>query len=94
MSGHEVAALEQAGDYDAFLAEIKERVRGARLRALSAANRELLLGYWSIGDEILPGSQGGRLGEHVGSDALFEQPWSSVLGEAAQPRARPMRSAQ
>jgi predicted nuclease of restriction endonuclease-like (RecB) superfamily len=36
-----------------FLTEIKERVRSARLRAASAANRELLLGYWEIGDEIL-----------------------------------------
>jgi predicted nuclease of restriction endonuclease-like (RecB) superfamily len=45
--------LERPPNYDAFLADIKERVRSARLRAVGAANRELLRGYWEIGDEIL-----------------------------------------
>lgn len=40
-------------DYDEFLAAIKERVRVARLRAVAAANQELLRGYWEIGSEIL-----------------------------------------
>jgi hypothetical protein len=39
--------------YDEFLAAIKERVRVARLRAVAAANQELLRGYWEIGAEIL-----------------------------------------
>jgi predicted nuclease of restriction endonuclease-like (RecB) superfamily len=40
-------------DYEQFLTAIKERVRAARLRALAAANQELLRGYWEIGSEIL-----------------------------------------
>ena len=40
-------------DYDEFLAAIKERVRVAPLRAVAAANQELLRGYWEIGSEIL-----------------------------------------
>ena len=44
---------ERPAGYDAFLTEIKERVGTVRRRAVSAANRELLHGYWEIGDEIL-----------------------------------------
>jgi predicted nuclease of restriction endonuclease-like (RecB) superfamily len=40
-------------DYEQFLSAIKERVRAARLRAVAAANQELLRGYWEIGSEIL-----------------------------------------
>lgn len=40
-------------DYEEFLSAIKERVRVARLRAVAAANQELLRGYWEIGSEIL-----------------------------------------
>jgi hypothetical protein len=39
--------------YEQFLSAIKERVRTARLRAVAAANQELLRGYWEIGNEIL-----------------------------------------
>jgi hypothetical protein len=40
-------------DYQEFLTAIKEHVRVARLRAVAAANQELLRGYWEIGSEIL-----------------------------------------
>jgi predicted nuclease of restriction endonuclease-like (RecB) superfamily len=39
--------------YTSLLAEIKERIRAARLRAALAVNRELILLYWSIGHDIL-----------------------------------------
>lgn len=39
--------------YDGFLAELKQRIRGARVRAALAVNRELVLLYWSIGRDIL-----------------------------------------
>lgn len=53
--------------YNNFLAELKERIRHAQLRAALSVNRELILLYWSIGRDILAavnesglGSQGYR----------------------------------
>jgi len=40
-------------DYPAFLAELKQRIRSARLQAALSVNRELILLYWSIGRDIL-----------------------------------------
>jgi len=40
-------------NYPAFLAELKQRIGGARLRAALAVNRELVLLYWGIGQDIL-----------------------------------------
>jgi len=39
--------------YPAFLAELKQRIRSARLHAALSVNRELILLYWSIGRDIL-----------------------------------------
>ena len=39
--------------YSAFLAELKQRIRNARLHAALSVNRELILLYWSIGRDIL-----------------------------------------
>lgn len=41
------------GSYVSLLAELKERIRAARLRAAVAVNRELIMLYWSIGRDIL-----------------------------------------
>ena len=41
------------GGYASLLAELKERIRGVRLMAAVAINRELILLYWSIGRDIL-----------------------------------------
>ena len=38
--------------YSALLTELKERIRGARLRTALAVNRELILLYWSMGRDI------------------------------------------
>lgn len=40
------------GNYVEWIKTIKERVRQARLRALTVANTEQLLLYWDVGDEI------------------------------------------
>ena len=44
---------EPPDSYSAFLAELKQRIRSARLQAALSVNRELVLLYWSIGRDIL-----------------------------------------
>jgi len=39
--------------YDAFLQDLKERIRSAQVRAALSVNQELILLYWSIGRDIL-----------------------------------------
>src|SRR3989442_1600071 len=39
--------------YDEFLRGLKERIRTAQVRAALAVNRELVLLYWRIGQDIL-----------------------------------------
>lgn len=39
--------------YDAFLKQLKERIRSAQVRAAVSVNSELVLLYWSIGKDIL-----------------------------------------
>ncbi len=45
--------LKLPGDYGRLLAEVKERIRAAQHKALSAVNRELVGLYWDIGRMIL-----------------------------------------
>jgi hypothetical protein len=40
-------------NYAVFLAELKQRIRTARLKAALAVNQELVLLYWAIGRDIL-----------------------------------------
>ena len=40
-------------DYPAFVADIKERIRTAQVRASLAVNREMVLLYWQIGRDLL-----------------------------------------
>jgi predicted nuclease of restriction endonuclease-like (RecB) superfamily len=44
---------EPPDSYPALLAELKQRIRSARLTAALSVNRELILLYWSIGRDIL-----------------------------------------
>lgn len=46
-----------AEGYDAFLRDLKERIRTAQVRAALAVNRELALLYWQIGRDILTRQQ-------------------------------------
>jgi predicted nuclease of restriction endonuclease-like (RecB) superfamily len=39
--------------YDDFLRDVKQRIRGAQIKAALAVNRELILLYWRIGRDIL-----------------------------------------
>jgi len=38
--------------YSTLLTELKQRIRGARMRAVVSVNKELILLYWSIGRDI------------------------------------------
>ena len=40
-------------DYDNFLRQLKERIRNAQIRAALSVNRELIILYWQIGQDIL-----------------------------------------
>lgn len=40
-------------NYDEFFRALKERIRTAQIRATLSVNRELVLLYWQIGQEIL-----------------------------------------
>jgi len=50
-------SLALPADYDAFLRDLKERIRTAQLKAALAVNRELVLFYWQIGRDILTRQQ-------------------------------------
>jgi len=39
-------------NYDAFLTDLKQRIRTAQVRAALAVNRELVILYWQIGQDI------------------------------------------
>lgn len=52
-------------DYDALLKEIKARIRTAQTRAGLAVNRELILLYWEIGNDILKRQQNDGWGAKV-----------------------------
>ena len=52
--GHTVSdGIGPLTDYAGFLEDLKQRIRSARLRAALAVNAELVLLYWSIGQDIL-----------------------------------------
>ena len=44
---------------DAFLKDLKDRIRSAQIKAAPTVNRELVLLYWSIGRDILAQQQHG-----------------------------------
>jgi predicted nuclease of restriction endonuclease-like (RecB) superfamily len=45
--------LPDSKSYQTLLADLKQRIRTAQVRAALAVNRELVLLYWGIGKEIL-----------------------------------------
>jgi predicted nuclease of restriction endonuclease-like (RecB) superfamily len=45
--------LEPQFDYPTLLSDLKTQIRAARTKAALAVNRELILLYWSIGQQIL-----------------------------------------
>jgi predicted nuclease of restriction endonuclease-like (RecB) superfamily len=51
--------------YPKLLAELKQRIRSARLQAALSVNQELVLLYWSIGQDILTRQQAAGWGAKV-----------------------------
>lgn len=47
------STLFSSNEYEHFLAELKQRIRTAQVKAALAVNQELILLYWQIGQEIL-----------------------------------------
>jgi hypothetical protein len=58
--------------YEAFLLDLKQRIREAQVRAALAVNRELVLLYWGIGRETLARQQqqgwGARVIDRLAAD--------------------------
>lgn len=58
--------------YAELLAQLKERIRSAQLRASLAANREMILLYWQIGRDILARQEqegwGAKVIDRLGAD--------------------------
>jgi predicted nuclease of restriction endonuclease-like (RecB) superfamily len=65
-------------DYVKLLENLKERIRSAQIRAGLAANRELILLYWEIGQEILIRQQkegwGSKVIDRLAHDLSFAFP--------------------
>ncbi len=53
MTQSNVSDLFPAAEYPTWLESLKARVRETQTRAAVAANKELVLLYWTIGTEIL-----------------------------------------
>lgn len=51
--------------YETFLAELKERIQTARLRAAVTVNRELITLYWQIGRDLVERQKAHRWGKSV-----------------------------
>lgn len=63
--------LSKSPEYQSLLANLKQRIQEAQVRAGLAVNRELVLLYWSIGREILSKQQAQGWGAKV-IDSLAE----------------------
>jgi predicted nuclease of restriction endonuclease-like (RecB) superfamily len=72
------AALSLPAGYDAFLKDLKERIRGSQLKAAVAVNRELIELYWHIGQQITERQERERWGaaviDRLGKDLLAAFP--------------------
>lgn len=64
--------------YDGFFRSLKERIRSAQVKAALAVNRELVLLYWQIGQEILQRQQeegwGAKVIDRLAQDLKIEFP--------------------
>jgi predicted nuclease of restriction endonuclease-like (RecB) superfamily len=70
--------------YDAFLQELKERIRSAQVRAALSVNRELVLLYWGIGRDILDRQKsegwGAKVVDRLAHDLLQAFPGMTGFG--------------
>jgi predicted nuclease of restriction endonuclease-like (RecB) superfamily len=64
--------------YDRFVAGIKQRIRSAQIKAVLAANAELVLHYWDIGRDILASQKregwGAKIIDRLAADLQREFP--------------------
>lgn len=58
-------SVNQEGDYEPLLQDLKARIRTAQIRASLSVNRELVLLYWGIGRRILEAQRGEGWGSKV-----------------------------
>ena len=72
--------------YDRFVADIKQRIRTAQIKAVLAANAELVLHYWEIGRDILASQKqegwGTKVIDRLAADLQREFP--TLSGYAAR----------
>ncbi|NEQ33981.1 MAG: DUF1016 domain-containing protein [Leptolyngbya sp. SIO4C5] len=68
----QTSLLPDEDNYFALLNELKSRIRSAQIKAAIAVNRELVLLYWHIGQEILMRQQQEGQGSKV-IDRLFKE---------------------
>ena len=65
-------SIKKPEGYEAFISEVKERIRSAQVRAALTVNSELVLLYWSIGRDILirqaEQGWGAQIIEHMAGD--------------------------
>ena len=70
-------------DYPAFVADIKERIRTAQVRASLAVNREMVLPYWQISRDLLMRQQqegwGAKVVERLSRDLRLAFPGMTGL---------------
>lgn len=73
-----VTQSDNSTNYADLLAELKQRIRTTQVRAVVAANRELVLLYWEIGKEILRRQEaegwGTKVIERLAADLRAEFP--------------------
>lgn len=66
------------GEYSTWLVDLKKRIREAQTRAVLSVNRELILLYWQIGQEILDRQEnqgwGAKVIERLAEDLRREFP--------------------
>jgi predicted nuclease of restriction endonuclease-like (RecB) superfamily len=70
--------ISNSKSYQNLLAELKNRIRTAQVRASVAVNQELVLLYWGIGKEILTRQEqegwGAKIIDQLGKDLRHEFP--------------------
>jgi predicted nuclease of restriction endonuclease-like (RecB) superfamily len=64
--------------YPEFIVSLKQRIRSAQVRAALSVNRELVLLYWQIGNDILTRQEregwGSKVIDRLSSDLVHEFP--------------------
>ena len=66
------------GDYSAFIKDVKQRIQTAQIKAAVQVNRELMMLYWFLGEQIIEKQRNAKWGsgflEQMSRDLLAEFP--------------------